>query len=300
MGLSANRREFFRTAGLATAGSLWVSAADEWPTTGGGTSRHPRLFVGCCAYSYAKHLAAGRMTMEDFLRKGIELRVQGVDITTYWLKSTEPAYLASLRHFAYRNGLSFSGAAIRTDLCQADPAKRAQELESIKHWVDATDRLGASHLRVFGGYPPEGTTEEEAISRVVEMMKAACDYAGKKGITLGMESHGGITAKASTMVEILRRVDSPFAGITLDISHFEDDPYAQLEAAIPYATQTHIKDRFSGNQELIDLERVFTAFARAGFKGYMSAEYEGDEDPLTAVPKLVERIRGLCRKFSSV
>jgi sugar phosphate isomerase/epimerase len=300
MKLSANRREFFRAAGLAAAGSLWERAAQESARPAGTLSSRPRFLIGCCAYSYAKHLAEGRMTMEDFIRKGVELGVHGVDLTTYWLKSTEPAYLASLRHLAYRNGVSFSGAAIRTDMCQADPSKRAQELEMIKHWVDATDMLGASHLRVFGGYPPEGTTEEQAIARVAEMMKAACDYAGKKGITLGIESHGGITAKASTMVEILRRVDSPFAGITLDISHFADNPYAQLEAAIPYATQAHIKDRFSSNKEPIDLERVFARFARASYKGYMSAEYEGDEDPMTGVPKLIEQIRSLCRKFSSV
>jgi hypothetical protein len=32
----------------------------------------------------------------------------------------------------------------------------------------------------------------------------------------------------------------------------------------------------------------------------MSAEYEGDEDALTGVPKLVEKIKTLCRKYSSV
>ena len=300
MKLSSSRREFFRAAGLATASSVWVRAAQESARPTSPSSSRPRFLIGCCAYSYAKHLAEGRMTMEDFIRKGVELGVHGVDLTTYWLKSTEPAYLASLRHLAYRNGLSFSGAAISTDMCPPDPAKRAQELEKIKHWVDATDSLGASHLRVFGGNPPEGTTEGQAIERVAETMKPACDYAGKKGITLGLESHGGITAKVSSIIEILRRVDSPFAGITLDISHFAADPYAQIEAAIPYATQTHIKEQFSRNKQPIDLERVFARFARAGYMGYMSAEYEGDEDARTGVPKLIERIRSLCRKYSSV
>jgi hypothetical protein len=32
----------------------------------------------------------------------------------------------------------------------------------------------------------------------------------------------------------------------------------------------------------------------------MSAEYEADEDPLTGVPKLVGKIKTLCRKYSSV
>jgi hypothetical protein len=32
----------------------------------------------------------------------------------------------------------------------------------------------------------------------------------------------------------------------------------------------------------------------------MSAEYEGDEEPMTGVPKLVERMKVLSRQYSSV
>jgi hypothetical protein len=31
----------------------------------------------------------------------------------------------------------------------------------------------------------------------------------------------------------------------------------------------------------------------------MSAEYEGKEDPMTGVPKLIEKIKTLCSKYSS-
>ncbi len=36
------------------------------------------------------------MTMENFIRKAVELGMHAVDITTYWLKSTEPEYLVGL------------------------------------------------------------------------------------------------------------------------------------------------------------------------------------------------------------
>jgi sugar phosphate isomerase/epimerase len=264
-----------------------------------GASAQPRLFVGCCAYSYNKYLSKGPMTMEDFILKAVELGVYGADITTYYLKSSDPTYLVSLRHLAFKNGLPFSGAAIGTNMCQSDPAKRTQELEKIKKWVDATEWLGASHLRVFGGELPAGATEEQGVQWVAEVMKPACEYGAKKGITLGIEDHHGITSKASTILEILRLVDSPYAGINLDISNFAEDPYTQIEACIPYATHTHIRDVFSETGQSIDLDRVFQMFARAGYKGYMSAEYEGTEDPMTAVPKLVDKIRVLTRKYSS-
>jgi sugar phosphate isomerase/epimerase len=81
------------------------------------------------------------MTMEDFIVKAVELGVSGVDITTYWLKSTDPAYLVSLRSFAYRHGMPFSSLAIGADLCQPDSTKRAETLQTVFKWIDATQLL---------------------------------------------------------------------------------------------------------------------------------------------------------------
>jgi L-ribulose-5-phosphate 3-epimerase len=293
-----DRRDFLKTAGIAVAGSM--SVASGHASVPEEKAAQPRLFSGCCAYSYGKYLKSGQMSMEDFIRKAVELGIDGVDMTTYWLKSTEPAYLAGLRHFAFKQGVPFSGAAIGSDMCQPDPAKRASELVKIQHWIDATDQLGASHLRVFGGVLPPGATEAQGIEWVVETMKPACDYAGKMGITLGIEDHGGITSKASTILEILRRVDSPYAGINLDITNFPENEYAQIEACIPYATHTHIREVFSHSKERVDLDRVWSMFAKGGYKGYMSAEYEGEEDPMTAVPKLLAKIKTLCKIYSTV
>src|SRR5208282_388940 len=228
--------------GLAAAGSLITRPSAGALRAEGTASPTPRLLTGCCAYSYGKYLHSGKMTMEDFFLKAVELGIEGVDVTTYWLKSTDPAYLVSLRHLAFKHGLPFSGAAIGTNMCQSDPTKRAAEIEKIKKWVDATHVLGASHLRVFGGELPRGATDEQGVEWTAETLKQACDYAAPKGITLGIESHGGITSKATNILAILKRVDSPYAGCNLDISNWEEDPYGQVEALVPYATHTHIRD----------------------------------------------------------
>jgi len=176
-------------------------------------------------------------------------------------------------------------------------------LDDIKKWVDATEVLGASHLRIFGGKLPTGATNEQAIQWIVETMKPACDYSAKKGITLGIEDHSGVTQSADVCLDIMRRVNSPYAGINLDITHFVPTPgqdgYAQIEACIPYATHTHIREVFD-DQQPIDMDRVWQMFAKAGYKGYMSAEYEGKEDPMTGVPKLIQRIKALDKTYSSV
>ena len=305
------RRDFLRTGSAALLAGAMIepsqarAAKDGLPgdASSRGVSKIPRLFVGCCAYSYRKYLQHGPMTMEDFIRKAVTLRLDGVDMTAYYFKSTDPEYLDGLRHLAYKNAVPFSGAACGSSMVQPDPARRAETLQEIKKWIDVTDRLGASHLRVFAGKLPQGATVQQAVDWVVETMKAASDYSGKKGIMIGVEDHSGITQNAPACLEIMHRVNSPYAGINLDITHFiptaTEDAYSQIAACIPYATNTHIRDHFDDGTP-IDMDRVWRLFAQAGHKGYMSAEYEGQEDPMTGVPKLIAKIRRLCEKYSSV
>ena len=307
-----SRRKFVKQVGLGVlAGSgmsvVGAHAAAAAPMDGANKSAAARLIPGCCAYSYNEDLRNGAMTLEDFILKAIDLRVLAVDITSYYLKSTEPSYLHGLRKLAYRHGIAFSGAACGVSMVQADAAHRAESLKQIKKWVDVTDELGASHLRIFAGKLPAASSLKDAIDWVVETMKAACDYSGEKGIVLGLEDHDGVTQSASPCLEIMQRVNSPFAGINLDITNFiatpTQDAYAQIEACLPYATNTHIRDRFPDGTP-VDLERVWQMFKRAGYQGYMSAEYEpGLPDRLPAaagVPKLVQQIRDLCSKYSTV
>lgn len=324
------RRDFLRLAGassVAATAAAPLAAALARPLAAGALAapdreraaasasiadaiaagRLPRLIPGCCGYSYNRYFRGGQLTYPEFMKRAVEMRLNAVDMTTYYLESREPAYLASLRHLGYRHGLAFSGAACGSSMVQADMARRAAVLNEIKGWVDVADQLGAPHLRVFGGKLPPGATVEQAIGWVVETMKPAADYAGAKGIMLGVEDHVGVTQDAGVCLEILRRVDNPMAGINLDITHFVPTPtmdaYAQIEACIPYATNTHIRAEFD-DKTPIDMDRVWAMFAKAGFQGYMSVEYErelaGDEDEMTGVPKLVAKVRRLCARYSSV
>lgn len=312
---SIRRREFLKAAGsTAVAGasalagaSLALDSSRAQAEAAADTAKSPRLLTSCCAYSYRDALTHGRMTLEEFIVKAVEYKIEAVDMTVYYLKSTDPGYLENLRHLAYKNGVVFSGAACGSSFVQADAGKRSDVLAQVKSWIDVTDRLGASHLRVFAGKLPEGTPLKEATDWVVDGMKAACEYAAPKGIMLGLEDHSGVSQSADVCLEIMHRVDSPYAGINLDITHFipspTQDAYAQIAACIPYATVSHIRDHFDDHTP-IDMDRVWKMYAEAGHKGYMALEYEGDnrggETAETGVPKGLAQIRELCRKYSSV
>jgi len=301
------RRQFLKTAGaglLASAsnGLLGsVSARAQGAEPARPAAKIPRLFPGCCAYTYRHDFLNGSLTLETFIEKAVELGLDGIDMTVYYMKSQDPSYLENLRYLGYKNGVAFSGAACGSSMVQADAAKRADVLKDIKKWVDVTDRLGAAHLRVFAGKQPAGSSLTDATTWVVDTMKAASDYSGKKGITLGLEDHVGVSQSADVCLEIMHRVNSRYAGINIDISHFAPSPtqdsYAQIAACIPYATHTHIRNTFDDGS-LINMDRVWKMFADSGYKGFMS--YEGEETNKAGVPSQIAEIKVLCKKYSSV
>jgi sugar phosphate isomerase/epimerase len=309
-----DRRQFVRTIGLgAMAGIGGVGpriAAAAQSEGNADNSKVARLLPGNCAYSYGKDIQQGKMTLEDVILLAVEQKLVSVDMTVYYLKNTTPEYLQSLRLLAYKHGVAFSGTACRSSLVQATADKRAAVLNEIKGWVDVTAQLGASQLRVFAGKLPDGATLQEATGWTVEGMKAACDYSGKKGVVLGLEDHQGVTQTSDVCIEIMQRVNHPYASINLDITNFiaspTQDAYAQIAACLPYSSgNIHIRDHFYGDDHaLVDMERVWKLFAQAGYQGYVSAEYEanfpGCLPPSTGVPKLLETIKTLCKKYSSV
>jgi len=301
------RRHFLKAAGaMLLSGNVRTSFSQD---SAHGSQTHlgrqvehtARIFSGCCAYTYRHAFQDGSLTLETFIEKAVEWKLDGVDMTVYYMKSTDPGYIENLRYVGYKNGVSFSGVACGSSMVQPGASKRAQVLNDIRKWVDVTQRIGAPHLRVFAGKQPEGSTMAQCVAWVVETMKAACDYSGSKGITLGLEDHEGVSQSAEVCLEIMHRVDSKFAGINIDISHFtatsSRDSYSQIAECLPYATHAHVRAGFDDGSP-IDLDRIWKMFANSGYKGYMS--YEGEEKIVGGVPEQLSEIRRLCKKYSSI
>ncbi|MGA2145959.1 MAG: sugar phosphate isomerase/epimerase family protein [Bryobacteraceae bacterium] len=298
------RRDFLKSAGAATAGSLSLGLrAGAQSTAKEPKLASPRFFSGCCAYSYRKLFADGSMTLQDFILKAVELEVDGIEIGTDYLKSTEESYLLDLRRVAFRNGVMISGTATNCHACIDEPPVRAAEIRKIKHWIDVTSMLGASYLSVFGGDVPQGAPDSQGVQWVVETMKPTYEYAEKKGVLMGIENNGGSTSRAYNLVQAMKGMGSTvYAGCNVDVGNFSENPYEQIEMCAPYATHVHIKPTYGNHpRKPLDLDRVFQIFAKAGYKGFLSVEYDTDQnDPIPDVPKQVAAVKALCKKYSTV
>jgi sugar phosphate isomerase/epimerase len=257
----------------------------------------PRFRPAICAYSFRNQLKAGTMTYADVIRMAAETGADGVDLTAYWLPDTKDGTLYELRKQAYRSAISLYTIGVRVRLAQPTAELQAAEVATVRQWVDAADRLGSSHIRVFGGTVPKGATEEQAVAWAVETLKRAAEESGKRGITLGVEDDGGITTNADRTVEIVKKAASPWAGINLDIGNFPDNGYEQIAMCAPLATNVHFKTAVSVNKkkEPADWPRVLKILGSAGYRGYLSLEYEEEADPLRIVPELIAKMKETIR-----
>ena len=290
-----NRRELLSSAALVPA-----IARGAAPKLAGNK---PRLKTAICAYSFRTALADGSLSYLDLVDMAVENEVDGLDSTVYWFpRDGLDSFLVAFRRKAYLAAVELPSIAIRSDLCRPTPAGQEREAAWLKYWVDVSYRLGSSHIRVFGGKVPEGSTEDQAAGWVAEILKRAADYAADRGVVLGLENHGGITSRAERIVQIVRAVDHPSVGINLDTGNFRSEPYEQIEMCLPYAVNSQFKVQIrnaAGDHVASDWDRIVRMFAQAGYRGYMALEYEAKEDPFEAVPRHLSRLRELAGRYGS-
>ena len=285
------RRDLFRSAPLLMLPGIGKPAAGQ----------KPRFRSAICAYSFRDQLKSGEMKYDDLVHMAVEQNIDGLDLTVYWFPNTSDEFLLPLRNVAYRNGVEIYSISVRSEMTQPTAELREKEAAGVKEWVDVAAKLGAGHIRVFGGHVPEGRSEDEAAGWVVDVLKRSCDYAGSKGVILGLENHGGITLRARRIIDIVRKVNSPWVGINLDTGNFRESPYEQIDLCLPYAVNSQFKTEIEfegGKREPSDWERIVKQFAAAGYRGYLALEYEGAEPAPMAFPKYMKRLNDLVRKYS--
>jgi sugar phosphate isomerase/epimerase len=263
------------------------------------SAKKSRLRTAICAYSFRQQLQAKTMTYEDLVRLAVDLDVDGLDLTVYWFPSTEDSFLLPLRQLAYRNAVEIYSISVRTDMCKPPGEARDKQAAELRNWVDVANKLGASHIRVFGGAVPKDSNVEQAAGWVTEMLREASKYSGSKGVILGLENHGGVTEKASTVIAIVKAVDSPWVGINLDTGNFNRNAYEQISACLPYAVNCQFKVELrdeAGKSVPADWSRLVRMFRDSGYRGYFALEYEEKQDARMAVPRLTRELNKLARQ----
>lgn len=252
-----------------------------------------RFKLGLAAYSLRQHLdirtpKAPPMDLHGFADFAARNGCDAIEPTSYYFKDTGIPAIIALKNHCARLGIEVTGSAVGNNFCHPDESKRMEQLKLVTDWLDRVSLLGGRTLRVFAGNVSKGTTEEQCRNWTIDCLKRACDHAARVGVYVALENHGGITATAGQLLDLVKAVDHPWFGVNLDSGNFRTkDPYKDLAALAPYAVVTQFKSEIQpkGQQkQRADYDRLVSILKTARYSGYVVLEYEAAEEPLKAIP----------------
>jgi L-ribulose-5-phosphate 3-epimerase len=237
---------------------------------------------------------------------------EGVEILHQMMPSEENAYCQQLKHRAFVNGVSLMGLSIHQGFVSPDPAVRQKNIDHTLKCIELAYRMGIPTLRLntgrWGtikdfdalmanrGIEPvlEGCTDEQGFAWCIEAIERLVPKAQECGVCMGLENHWGLGRTAAGVMRIVEAVNSPWLQVTADTGNFLDDQYAQFEQLAPKAVLVQAKTYFGGGEWYtleIDYERIAKILRAAGYRGWISLEYEGKGDPNVDVPRSLELFR---------
>ena len=217
------------------------------------------------------------------------------------------SYLQKLKRQAFHAGLDLMGFSTHQGFVYPEKEKRQAEVEKTIHQIELAYQLGIPTMRLntgrWGtiasfddlmankGIEPvlEGYTEEDGFKWVIDAIEQCIPTAEKCGVTIGLENHWGLGRTAEGVLRIVNAIDSPWLRVTADTGNFLERQYEQLEMLAPMTSLIQAKTYFGGGKWYtldIDYQRVAEIFRKVNYRGYISIEFEGNEDPMTAVPKV--------------
>ena len=205
---SVTRRDFLKLSAAAAA----AAAAAPFGTVAFGApassenpfrrSGKPKLLLSLAAYSFRENfplmrgkptgkVPTGRETdMFKFIDYCAAQGCDGAELTTYFFAEETDDYMIRLRRHAYLRGIAVSGTAIGNNFSHPKGPALTAEIATTKKWIDRALLMGAQHIRVFAGIIPKDApkdfTRAVADKVVIESLAECCDYAGKRGIFLGL------------------------------------------------------------------------------------------------------------------
>ncbi len=289
-----NRRGFLLGGAIAWPGI--AAARGTVPRVGG-----VRVKLGLNAYSFDRPLRAGTTTLEDLTVFCAQNGFDALDATGYYFtgypKVPSDEVIRSLKRKAYANGVILSSTGVKNDFSLADGARRKQEVQFVKDWIEVAAKLGAPVIRVFSGLKvPEGQTWDRTLESMVPDFQECAAFGKRYGVILGLQNHNDFLKTADQTIRLMKAVDSEWFGNILDIGSLRSgDPYAEIEKLVPYAVSWQMKEvvGIDGKEVPTDLSKVKAAIDKVGYRGFLPIETLGAGDPREKVPKFMQQIRAV-------
>ena len=317
--MRTDRRQFLSGSASAAIGLAGLTAAnaDEprdaspKPLSGkSGTWNGNRIAVS--TYSFWQFKNESLRSIENCIDLAADMGFDGVEILHRQMEDESNACLQKLKQCAFRRGIDLCGFSTHQTFVSPDKEIRQKNVEHTIRCIELAYRLGIPTIRVntgrWGtakdfdelmankGIEPRlpGVSDDTGYGWVIDGLIQCLPKAEECGVVLGLENHWGLGRTAAGVNRVVDAIKSPWLQITLDTGNFLEDMYEQMEAIAPRAVLVQAKTYDGGGTWYtldLDYPRIAAILRKHTYRGYVSLEFEGKEDPKTAVPKSLGRLR---------
>ena len=302
------RRAFLTTAAAATTAGL--VRADPSGTT--ANSRPNR--IGVSSYSFWGFKRDDLRPIDVCLEHAARMGFDGFEILQRQLSSTDRAELMKIKRRAFLLGLDLMGYSTHQGFLSPDPGKRRENIDHTIACLEQAYQLGIPTMRVNSGTwgtsasfdelmknrgeekPIDGYTEEDAYKWVIDAYDKLAEEAEKRGVIMGLENHWGLGRTPEGVKRVVDAVNSPWLQGHARYGKFPRRPVRPSQGARAGHRPAASQD-LSGRRRLVHARSRLPAHRRNPPRrritpDTVSLEFEGREDPLTAIPKALATLRG--------
>lgn len=316
--MNNSRRDFLKKSAYATGGLILAASS---PSSLLGRKRVFDFKISLAEWSLNKQIFGGEMTNLDFPIVAKEkYGIHAVEYVNQFFadKANDMDYLKELKKRADDHGVRNVLIMIDNEgmVAASDDDERKTAVENHYKWIEAAKFLGCHSIRInlFGSQSSEKDVQAWT-SAAVDGLGSLAEYGAQHEISVIVENHGGLSSHAGHLANVMKQVDSKWAGTLPDFGNFcvsyeengrwgetcvdQYDVYKGTKELMPYAKGVSAKSYDfdeDGNETTLDYMRLFKIVKESGFNdGYVGVEYEGSSLPadegILATKKLLEKVR---------
>jgi sugar phosphate isomerase/epimerase len=194
------------------------------------------------------------LTVFDWIEMAADLPINGLELYSGFLLSSEDSYLGRVRAALDQCELEMPMLCVSSDFTWPGIAERRREVEEQKRMIDITARLGGRFCRVLSGQRRPEITRREGTRWVVECIRECVEYAAEKGVVLAMENHykddywkyPEFAQQQEIFLEIVEQMEFANFGVQYDPSNAliaGEDPIELLQKVKHRVVTMHASDR---------------------------------------------------------
>lgn len=309
--MHSTRRSFLKNAALGSAAVCAPALAQAQPTAPVAAAGKIKLSVS--SYSYW-HFKGEKFPIEKVIDEAAKLGLEGIDVLHRQMAGEDNAYLQKLKKHAFVNGIAMTCLSIHQGFVNPDKAELKKHIDHTNHCIELAYKMGIPCMRLntgrWGtiksfddfmakrGIEPAiaGYTEDEAFKWCIDSIQQCLKKAEECGVLLALENHWGLGSTPEGMLRIKNAIESPWLGLLMDTGNFLENPYDKLEKIAPQTNFVQAKTYYGGGVWYsldLDYKRIADILKKVNYQGYVSIEFEGNEDPNTGVKKSVDLLRSV-------